>query len=59
MTLAVAAVPDGFPGSRPSWVGADGPGAGRRAKPAADGAEHGGLPDVPERRLIRRVPSQC
>ena len=30
---------------------------GPRLAPAAGGAEHASLPDVPERRLIRRVPA--
>ena len=30
---------------------------GPRLAPAADGADHAGLPDVPERRLIRRAPA--
>jgi NhaP-type Na+/H+ or K+/H+ antiporter len=30
---------------------------GPRLAPAADGAEHPGLPDLPERRLIRRAPA--
>ena len=30
---------------------------GPRLAPAAGGAEHAGLPDVPERRLIRRAPT--
>jgi hypothetical protein len=30
---------------------------GPRLAPAADEAEHAGMPDVPERRLIRRAPA--